>query len=128
MVATHPTFKLVASSTALSTAASTVLKLLAPNKDDAAVASDDEVVVVGDTSHEQYETTTCGISFINAFSNWTELNALVHKIALQSNKQISMVGDVSGSKKKVYRCQEWIACRKKWQQRVRNILLHCLKC
>jgi hypothetical protein len=33
-----------------------------------------------------------------------------------------MVGDLSGGKKKVCRCQEWIAARKKWQQRVRIIV------
>jgi hypothetical protein len=77
--------------------------------------SDDEVLMIGDTTNVNYATTTCDISFLNKFDNWTQINALLHKIALHSNKQISMVGG-----EKVYHCQEWIASRLKWLQRVKN--------
>jgi hypothetical protein len=83
--------------------------------------SGDEVLMIGDTTNDNYATTTCGISFLNKLDNWTQINALLHKIALHSNKPISMVGGLSGSKISVYRCQEWIASRIKWLQRVRIV-------
>jgi hypothetical protein len=41
--------------------------------------SDDEVLMIGDTTNANYATTTCGISYLNKFDNWTQINALLHK-------------------------------------------------
>ena len=56
-----------------------------------------------------------------SYASWTDVTTAVHAQALSVNKQVSIVGKLSNSKRKVYRCSHWIAANKKHVKLVRLI-------
>jgi hypothetical protein len=56
-----------------------------------------------------------------SYASWTDVTTAVHAQALSVNKQVSIVGKLSNSKRKAYRCSHWIAANKKHVKLVRLI-------
>ena len=92
--------------------------------------SDDDYSINGDfdTSDDEMrnEVPRQAFEWPSSYASWTEVTMAVHAHALSVNKQVSIVGKLSNSKRKVYRCSHWIAANKKHLKAVRFILCYIL--